>query len=373
MANLTFLSEFDNTNDTCPMNLQWTQTIIDNQRSSLYVCIIATIIHTIFWSQFIFCPSVRQKSMQWIYAYLVTNILLLLQFFFLFIVHTSSTECMPNRVWYLFVCYLEATLDNYLNILEVYILFALNVCRYIQIVHNRSVYIHHVRLLVCAHIVIYIIPLLTFIIQLSINWAVLREHRGASCDIEFTNIYAQIVNVIVGFVLPILLNICIIYRNMHHVHLTSGLNQTQHHVTAREKYHRSLVIQFLVFYTIWILLWSPNVITYQFTSGTSKITLLTSLLNYIEIALDPIIIAALDVRFQHVWRKLWVYIRAITLCKDPSQRRVVPGITTQNRWTGYGRSTTPSNTRRSDHQFPIQIHTHTTENNRLAVLPIPIA
>ncbi|CAF0759818.1 unnamed protein product [Adineta ricciae] len=338
MSNFTLSSEINGTNETCLTDLHWTQEMIDYQRPLLYICIVATITHSIFWFQFMLYPSVRQRSMQWLYAYLVTDILLLMRFFVGFIVHTMSTDCTPTKSWSLFICYFEATFDNYLNMLEVYILLALNICRYVQIVHNRSVYISHVKLLVCSHLIIYIFPLAAFIIQLQINWARLRQNIGASCDIDFTNIYAQIINVIIGFLLPILLNLIILYLNMRHIRLTSRLGSAQHHVTAREKYNRSLVIQFLVFYAIWLILWSPNIVVYQFTSKTSSITVIASLLNYIEIALDPVIIGALDVRFQHIWRSSRRRILNALCSEGANARRVAPATTDMFRSSAYGRS-----------------------------------
>jgi hypothetical protein len=264
--------------------------------------------------------------MQWLYAYLVTDILLLMRFFFLFIVHTTSDECVPNRAWSLFICYIEAVVDNYLNILEVYILLALNICRYAQIAYNKNVYVTNVRLLVVAHLTIYLVPLAFLVIELFVGWADIEIFVPGSCDVAYTNVYAKAVNIVFSFALPILLNIFVLYCNIRHVHLTSRLRQTQHHVTAREKYHRSLVTQFLVFYTIWLLLWSPNLIVYQFANGISNLTIIASLLNYIEITLDPIIIAGLDVRFQKLWRNLWIYFKNTILCKRTNQRRIAPII-----------------------------------------------
>jgi hypothetical protein len=152
----------NNTNITCTRPLLWSQAAADSRASRLYVCIIASILYSIFWLHLAFCSSVRQTSMQWIYAYLTTDILLLSRFFFLYIIGTTSTECEPSQSWVLFICIFQTTIDNYLNILEVYILLALNIC---------------------------------------------------SCDIRYTNIYAQILKVIVGFVLPVILNILVIYAN----------------------------------------------------------------------------------------------------------------------------------------------------------------
>jgi hypothetical protein len=128
-----------------------------------------------------------------------------------------------------------------------------------------------------------------------------------------------------AFVLPILLNIMVIGASIRHVHVTSNLQRAQHHVSAREKYHRSLVIQFVVFYIIWLSLWSPNIIVYQFTTGSTPVTRIALLLNYIEITLDPLIISALDVRFYHAWKKFWADAKNRSLQKfHTEQRRVLP-------------------------------------------------
>ncbi len=244
--------------------------------------------------------------MQWIYAYLITDILLLFRFFFVYIVRTTSFECEPNKSWVLFMCYFEAIIDNYLNILEVYILLALNVCRYVKIAYNRNVYIKDSKLLFFAHLTIYLIPLITLMIQFVTSWARLEHFIDDICDVRYTNLYVQIFNIITGFVVPIVLNILVISISVRHVHITSGLRTTNHHISAREKYHRALVIQFLCFYIIWLAFWSPNVIVYQFTSGRSVLTTNVRLINFIEIALDPLIIGALDVRFWHAWKKVWI-------------------------------------------------------------------
>jgi hypothetical protein len=294
------------------------------------VCIIATITHSVFWLQLLFCPAVRQKTMQWLYAYLATDILLLIRFFSTFIIRTTTYDYTPSRAWYLFICYYEAVFDNYLNILEGYILLALNLCRYAQIAHNKNVYITNTKLVAMAHVAIYSMPLISFVIQIYVGWAQLETYVGESCDIGYTNLYAETINTLLAFVLPIGLNILVIGASIRHVHLTSRLRRAQNHVSAREKYHRSLVMQFLIFYTIWLSLWSPNVIIYQFTTGTSTITLIGLLLNYIEITLDPIIIAALDVRFQKLWHNLWICLKAIISCNRINQRRILPIITDPN-------------------------------------------
>ncbi|CAF1012134.1 unnamed protein product [Adineta ricciae] len=311
----------------CRSPFLWNQSSLESQRPVLYVCIIATFTHSLFWLQLLFFSSIRQKSMQWIYAYLATDILLLVRFFFLFIVHTVSTDCYPSQFWYTFVMYFEAIIDNYLNILEVYILLALNICRHVQIAQNRNVYQTNVRWLTMSHLAIYIIPLIILVIQIPFGWASFRVDEGGVFDIAYTNTYAEVFNVIIAFFLPISLNVIIIYKSVHYIRLTSHLHKNRHQVSARDKYHRSLVIQFLVFYIIWLLLWAPNVIIYQFTSGRDLAVFIGQLLNFIEITIDPLIIAGLDIRFYQVWKKLWIRVKNRTMRElRVDHRRIAPTI-----------------------------------------------
>ena len=199
--------------------------------------------------------------------------------------------------------------DNYLNIIEVYIFLALNLCRYAQIARNRNVYVTSVRLLVVAHVVVYPIPLVLLIIQLPLGWARLDNKDGETSDIEYSVIYVQLFSILLAFVLPISLNLLVVYASVHHVHLTARLRQGRHHLSARDKYHRSLVVQFLLFYSVWLLLWSPNVIVYQVTNGTSVLVSVNKLLVYIELVLDPMIVTALDVRLYQRWKRIYILLR----------------------------------------------------------------
>jgi len=80
-------------------------------------------------------------------------------------------------------------------------------------------------------------PVINFVIQVSIDWVHLKNSPGDSCYINYTSIYAQISNIIV-FASPISLNVLAIFASIRFVHLISQLRPTQHHVSAREKYHR---------------------------------------------------------------------------------------------------------------------------------------
>ncbi|UJR21503.1 hypothetical protein I4U23_024588 [Adineta vaga] len=319
---------FNDTNITCPMPLLWPKEMVDSRRPRLIVFMIAIFTHTVFWLQLAFCPSVRQKSMQWIYAYLVTDIFLLARFIITYIVRTTTTECEPSPAWVIFICYFDAIFDNYFNVLEVYILLALNICRYVQIAYNRNVYEVHKSCLVFAHLGIYSFTLISLVIQFVLGWCQIYVIFRDSCQVIYTNLYIQIFNIATAFAIPIFLNVIVIYMSARHIRLASTLQKATH-VSAREKYNRSLVIQFLVFYTIWVALWAPNVILYQI-SGGGNLTSIFRLLNFIEIALDPIILAALDVRFCQAWQKWWKYAKVYIFQHGPNPGKVQPTTTRFN-------------------------------------------
>jgi hypothetical protein len=175
-----------------------------------------------------------------------------------------------------------------------------------------------------------LLTLLFFFIQFVFGWTQLNEYVKDRCQISYTNIYIQVFNIIIGFALPIILNILVIYISVRDIHLKSRLQRGVHHVSAREKYHRSLVIQFIIFYNIWLGLWSPNVIVFQVSINSVNITNIVGLLNFIEIALDPIIIGALDVRFWQVWKKIWKSIRSKLFANRIHQRRIHPAVNNTN-------------------------------------------
>jgi hypothetical protein len=295
-------------NITCQDTFQWNSSAIRSQQPILIVCILAAITHTLFWLQILVCSSLRQRSMQWLYTYLFIDLFLLTRYFVIYIIRTRSIGLHLSRSWQVFLCYAEGTVDNYLNTLEVYVLLALNLCRYFQIVYKRNVYVNDVPLLICAHLIIYLIPLFITIVEFLLGWARLIENNCDSCHVVYINIYVQLWNILIGFVLPILLNIYIIYRSMHGVDLLINRDRTRIHLSAREKYHRSLVLEFLFFYTVWLVLWSPAILVYQLASVRSTLTMIASLLSYIEICLDPIIVTALHVRFQQIWKTVWIYL-----------------------------------------------------------------
>lgn len=311
-------------NNTCLKTLLWTQTFIDRKRPQLCTYIFAAIVHSLFWLQVIFFPFLRQKSLTWIYSYMFTDALLICRFFFSYIIHTRFAECQTNMSWLLFNCYFEATADSYLNILEPYILLALNICRYIQIAYNRNVYEIYPKRLVIFHLSIYLIPLIVYISEFLFGWIQFDGFMSNNCDMSYTSVHVKVINIVFGCILPVSLNVLVISVSVRHVHLTTALRGTQYYTSARQKYQRALAIQFLCFYIIWLALWLPYIITIQMSVNRSDVISKSALASALETTIDPIIIVALDVQLRKVWRKIWIYVKKYLPFNQCNLRRIEP-------------------------------------------------
>lgn len=88
--------------------------------------------------------------------------------------------------------------------------------------------------------------------------------------------------IFISFILPVILNL--IYLLKSHKYIRS-INQIQNEqiLLTRKKQNKKLLIQSIIFYSIWFILWSPNQIFSPFVNITSTTGTVTSLLNYIEI------------------------------------------------------------------------------------------
>jgi hypothetical protein len=279
--------------------LSWSSDSADARGATLYICIIASVIHLIFWIQFLFNSSVRQRGMIWLYIYLLTDVFLLFRFF-LFDGQRVSNVCVP-RTARTYLCYFEAVSKFYTNIIQSYILLGLNVCRYLQIVFNRNVYIKNVRLLILSHLLIYILPMLNIVIQFLVNWTQLVRKLGGLCDIGYSSVYVQIFNLIITYAIPVFLNVIFLCLCIHYISSTRNI-QNKQIINNRRKFHRTLVMQSVLFYSIWVILWSPFILTFPFVNVNSTVGIVTSTLNYVQVALDPIIVSAIDVRFLKAWK-----------------------------------------------------------------------
>ncbi|UJR30581.1 hypothetical protein I4U23_018108 [Adineta vaga] len=277
----------------------WSPQAITILKPIFYISILATFTHLFFWIQFIIYPSVRQRSMQWLYAYLVTDLLLIIRFFLSYIYRWWSF-CIPHLLR-IVICYCEAIFDNYLNLLQSYILLALNICRYLQIVHNHNVYSINTRLIIIAHLLIYLFPLIGHLTLIRRGWSTLQSPSDDVCDLLPTSLLVQLLFLLFSYFIPVILAIIFLSLSLNYIHNTDGI-QSREIVDARLKYHRQLVIQSCVFYSLWLLLWSPHLLVFPFCYKNSSIGIVAQILNYISITVDPVVIAALDVRFFHVWK-----------------------------------------------------------------------
>lgn len=287
---------FDDENST---STNCFSTNFSDQNLLLCICLVATLTHSLFWFQVVFFVELRQRSMQWIYAYLIVDEILLGQFFFVYAVRSKFDPCRMTKIWISIVCFVDGILDNYVNTLQSYILFALNICRYVQICFNQNVYVKNGRLLIFGHFCIYLTPLIIFILQYAFKWAFFVD----SCDIHYIHKIVKILNIIFAFVLPIVLNFFVISISFVRIQNLTRLKSHRHYKNAREKYSRSLIVQFTFFYTIWISFWSPNIVIYQLSTVERRIRFGVEILNYIGVVFDPLIVASLDIRFWRTWRK----------------------------------------------------------------------
>lgn len=279
--------------------IKWSDQAATIMKPLFYICILATIIHFLFWIQLIAYPKVRRWSMQWLYAYLVTDLLLLARFFLLYI-YRWWPSCVPN-FFHTILCYYEAIFDNYLNLLQSYILLALNICRYLQIAHNHNVYSSNRRTIICAHILCYSLPLFGHIMAILLKWTYLENPRGDACDLMPTSLKIKIIFLLFSYFIPVTLTLVFLSLCLNYIRNTDGI-LSQQIVDARQKYHRQLVKQSCVFYSLWLILWSPHLLLFPFYYKNSRIGTIAQQLNYISITVDPVVLAALDVRFLQAWK-----------------------------------------------------------------------
>ena len=277
----------------------WSSQATNTLQPIFYICVFAALNHLLFWTQFLVYPSVRQRSMQWLYAYLITDVLLLSRFFLLY-AYRWSGACVPHLLRTL-ICYCEAIFDNYLNVLQSYILLALNVCRYLQIAHQHNVYSSNGSAIIAAHVLIYVLPLVSHVVAIVFGWSVLQSPAGDACDLLARSFVVRATFLLFSYFVPVALALTFLLLSLNFIRNTDGI-RSQEIVDARLKHHRQLVVQSCVFYSLWLLLWSPHVLVFPFCYKSSGVGNVAQMLSYVSIALNPIVIAALDVRFLQAWK-----------------------------------------------------------------------
>ncbi|CAF1079032.1 unnamed protein product [Adineta steineri] len=274
--------------------------------STIIVCSIAIVIHIIFWLEVLIFPALRQRNMIWLYDYILTDLLLVIRFFILYFFRRQELCLYPT--FRTILCYFEATSKFYMNTVQSYLLLALNVSRYAQIVYSRNVYVGNLRTIIITHFLIGILPAINVIVQFMANWTTLWRKTGESCDVQTVSLSVQIFNIFVTYIIPVTLNVILLTICIRHVSSTVGI-RNQQIIDRRRGHQRALLFQTIAFYSIWVALWSPYILAFQFININSNAGIYTSLLNYVEIAIDPAIVAILDVRFFKTWQTIWRKIR----------------------------------------------------------------
>ncbi|CAF1322800.1 unnamed protein product [Adineta steineri] len=270
-----------------------------------YIYIVAAIIHLLFWLNLIPYPTVRQRSMQWLYTYLAIDVLLLIRVFIIY-AYQSRPMCVPHFLRTI-MCYYEAIFDNYLNVLQSYIILALNICRYLQITDNRDIYVIRHRTIIISHFLIYILPILCYIIAILCHWLVIFKPQNDICDLELTSAVVQILFLLFSYFIPLVFTSIFLFLSLRHIRNTNGI-RTQQIIEARLKYHRQLIIQSGAFYSVWLILWSPYLLLFPFYYRHSTSGTITEIFICIGIVLDPFIVAALDIRFLRAWHSTWNHL-----------------------------------------------------------------
>ena len=303
----------------CEMIL-WSAQVLKTVQPLFYICIAASISHLLFRIQLKIFPAPHKRSMQWVNAYLTTDLLLLLRFFLLYLYRQWPT-CISYR-YRIILCYTEANFDNYLNLLQSYILLALNICRYLQIAHHYNVYTSNRHLLTWIHCLIYLLPLLAHICTVLFRWTVVENPPDGICHLLPSSFLIQMIFLLFSYFLPVILTTIFLFLSLNHIRNTNGI-QAKEIVDARQKYHRQLVIQSTVFYSFWLILWSPHLLLYPFAHQNTIVNRIAQILLYINITLDPIAISALDVRFLQVWRSTSGHLARFSRRQPTARTRVV--------------------------------------------------
>ena len=289
------------TSSSCAL-LTWSGDTLSTRIPIFVICLIAVPIHIIFWIHMISYRSVRQIGMIWLYIYLLSDLFLVFRFL-LFYGQRIQNLCIPQATR-IYLCYFEAVTKIYTNIIQSYILLGLNVCRYIQIVYNHNVYTKNLGTILFMLILIFILPLANIAFQFPINWAVLSRRLGSLCDIAYTSAGVQVYNLFIVYIIPVSLNLLFLGLCIRFLSSTSHIENQQIR-NNRQKFHRTLLVQSIKFYSIWIVLWSPFVLSFQFININSPTGISTTLLNFIQTAIDPAVVALIDVRFMKSWKNTY--------------------------------------------------------------------
>ena len=122
----------------------------------------------------------------------------------------------------------------------------------------------------------------------------------------YNNIYVRIWNVCIILTLPIVISFGMLIKASYSLYNTHAQQRL-----LRRNHHRQLIKDSLIFYTIWIILWSPWMfISYMNILDTNEMFIyVTLVMNLLEVLVDPFISFFLDKRFAQAWIKCYRQFR----------------------------------------------------------------
>ncbi|CAF3723865.1 unnamed protein product [Rotaria magnacalcarata] len=280
--------------------MAWSPELHQIGRIYLTLAIPAFIFHVLFWIQVATHPALRQMSMLWVYNYLITDILLLVQLFVEYSTRTMS-RCVSPVIFYVF-CAIEAYTDSYMTVLEAYMLVCLNITRYYLIVKNFNISSRYPYILLIFNVCLYLFGLAILLIQTKLFGIVkLHEYRkNGSCHLDYENTKTGFVNLSIVLFIPIILNCYFMAVTTIYVRRSQLAARSQH------TKHLQLLVQFFVLYILWLILWAPNVVV-SYVLLTIEPSIYTRFGSIASALCDPLIFMFIDRRFLNVWKK--------TLCR----------------------------------------------------------
>ncbi|CAF2495449.1 unnamed protein product [Rotaria sp. Silwood2] len=277
-------------------NMTWTVEYRQISRAYLALAIPAFIFHVLFWIHVATHRTLRQISMLWVYNYLFTDILLLVQFFVEYTIRTMSL-CTSPSIFYAF-CNFEAYTNTYMTVLEAYMLVCLNITRYYLIVKNCNISNQYPSILIFLNICLYIFGISILLLQVELFQIVKlhSHHHTRSCHFNYPDIKTQFGNLIIILLIPIILNCYFMTLTTIHV------RRAQQAVRSQHSKHLQLLVQLFVVYILWLVLWAPNVVVSHIISNyhSSSYTRFGSIISAL---CDPLIFMFIDRRFLKVWKK----------------------------------------------------------------------
>ncbi|UJR28600.1 hypothetical protein I4U23_009833 [Adineta vaga] len=277
-------------------NMTWVSGFRPIGRAYLALAIPAFIFHILFWIQVATHRPLRQLSMLWVYNYLFTDMLLLLQLFIEYSLRTSLPYCISPRIFKLF-CGLEAYTSAYITVLEAYILVCLNITRYYLIVKNCDIATRYPYILILINLFLYLFGALFLFFQTKfVQIVTVHVHQhSSSCHLQYHNVKTQIGNLIAILLIPIVLNCYFVALTTIHV------RHSQRAARAQHSKHLQLLIQFFVLYTLWLSFWAPNAILSHIISNNYP-SIYSRFGSILSALVGPLIFMLIDRRFFKVWK-----------------------------------------------------------------------